>query len=103
MKDSTVDDIVSNYNALLSEAKQLLAEWDNVRASNGDDYWESVSIGDYQFDINVFDWNTEDGEPMTVATAHPVSWDADGYGSADMSNFVRLATKTSVIKEVGIR
>lgn len=100
MKDATVDDIVSNYNVLVKRAKELLAE--HNEHSDMDD-WFTVDIGDYQFDINVFEWETEDGDPIVIATAHPVTWDADGYGTADMDKFVRLATKTSVIKEVGIR
>lgn len=101
MNTSTVDDIVSNHKALMKRANELLHKhwW-----SGESDWWETVDIGGYQFDLNIFDWEAEDGEPMVVVTAHPVEFDQDGYGSANMSKFVRLLSyQNGKVTEIGVR
>ena len=96
MKNSTVTDIHVHRETLVEESMKFLAEHDAVKAQQGDDYWETVNIDDMQFDINIFEWEF-DGKPVVIATAHPVSWDAEGYGTADMSNFVRLLVRAYVV------
>lgn len=101
MKTSTVDDIVTYHKTLVREARRCIG----VHKTTSDpDWWETITIGDRQFDLNIFDWETDDGKPMIVATAHPVTFDDEGYGTADMGKFVRLMTKQhGKVTVIGVR
>lgn len=101
MKTSTVDDIVANHTALVREARKCIA----LHKTAGEcDWWETVTIGEHQFDLNIFDWETDDRKPIIIATAHPVAFDDEGYGTADMGKFVRLMTKQNgKLTVIGVR
>jgi len=88
MQTSTVDDINANITALTLKAEELITKWEDE-----EDWWENVTVGQHNFDINIFYWKDDAGDSVRIATAHPVAHDGTGYGQTDMSNFVRLIVK----------
>jgi hypothetical protein len=88
---STVDDIMANSVELTLKAEELITKWEDE-----EDWWENVTVGRHNFDINIFYWKNDEGDSVRIATAHPVAHDGTGYGVTDMSNFVRL-----IVKKVG--
>ena len=88
MQTSTVDDIMANSVELTLKAEELITKWEDE-----EDWWENVTVGRHNFDINIFYWKNDEGDSVRIATAHPVAHDGTGYGVTDMSNFVRLIVK----------
>lgn len=88
MKTSTVQDI-QNHLTELTMIAWLLVE----QNTNESDWWQNITIGDKDFDINIFDWESEDKTPVRIATAHPVIHDGTNFADTDMSNYVRLVEK----------
>jgi len=88
MNTSTREDILANIDTL-RESAQLLMD----REPQDSDWWHCITIGDKQFDINIYDWETEDGLPLRIATAYPVVHDGSGYGTTNMGSFIRLIEK----------
>lgn len=88
MKTSTVQDIQTNIEELKKVALTLLAT-----PTGDDDWWHSHTIEDKEYDLNVFDWELPNGNPVQIVTAHPITQDDTGYGQTDMNNYIRLITQ----------
>jgi hypothetical protein len=88
MKTSTTKDIEENIQILTKTAHTLLA-----KPTEDEDWWESHTIGDKEYDINIFIWELPNGDPVKIATAHPVTHNESGYVETDMTNYVRLVTQ----------
>jgi hypothetical protein len=89
MNTSTVLDIQDNIEELTRVAHILI-----TKPNTDEDWWHNYIIGDKEYDINIFSWESDDGEPITIATAYPVTYDDSGYGTTDMTNFTRLVTQS---------
>jgi hypothetical protein len=87
-KTSTINDIIANSAELTLKAEELINKF-----SEEDDWWENVTVGQHDFDFNIFYWENEAGDAVRIVTVHPVTHDETGYGQTDMSNFIRLIIK----------
>ncbi len=90
MKTSTLTDIYDNYDRLVQSAEQVV-----YKRQDTEDWWHTVVIGDLWFDMNVYDWQTEDGEPTRIVTVYPVVFN-DIEWCTNTSTFLRLLEKKKV-------
>ena len=88
METSTVKDIQDNIEELTRVARILI-----TTPSTEEDWWHNYTIGNKDYDLNVFDWELPTGEPVRIVAVHPVLHDGSGYGELDASNYIRLITE----------
>lgn len=96
MRDTTQQDILDHLSTLRGFAYGLLPN-----DSQGEDWWDTLAVGDLSFDVNVFLWE-EDGKQVKKVTAYPMFLDGNGYWKTNYSDFVPLLTQdleTGIVKE----
>jgi hypothetical protein len=88
METTTLQDIQDNITELTRIAGVLVEQEQDEQ-----DWWHNITIAGKDYDMNIFDWEDEDGSPLRIATVHPVIHNGSGFADTDMNNFVRLIEK----------
>ena len=88
METTTLQDIQDNITELTRIAGVLVEQEQDEQ-----DWWHNISIAGKDYDMNIFDWEDEDGSPIRIATVHTVKHDESGYYETDMTEYVRLIQK----------
>ena len=85
---TTLQDIQDNITELKRIAGVLVEQEQDEQ-----DWWHNITIAGKDYDMNIFDWEDEDGSPLRIATVHPVIRNGSGFADTDMNNYVRLIEK----------